>query len=125
MAEAKSQILSKELAKIKAQLLERKFELEEELAQLSQEKFSDDQVQDPGDQALNSTMESLRSSFQDTRLAEYRRIIRALEMIEEGTYGICADCGQAIVEKRLKSFPNATRCLPCQEVFEESEASKG
>lgn len=109
----------KNLEAIKKQLLERKQELEKELIQLYQEKFSDDQVQDIGDQALSSTMELFRSSFQDARLEEYNRIVRALEMIDEGAYGICVDCQQPISEKRLKSYPNATRCLPCQEAFEE------
>ncbi len=40
-------------------------------------------------------------------------------MIVDGTYGICIDCCQPISEKRLKSYPNATRCLSCQEVVEE------
>lgn len=104
---------------IRAELIEKKHDLEQELTRLYQEKFSDDQVQDPGDQALSSTMESLRSTMQDTRLDEYRRINRALEKIEEGTYGICVDCDSPISEKRLASFPNAERCLICQEAYEE------
>lgn len=103
---------------IKEQLLARKHEIERELTELSQEKFSDDQVQDPGDQALTSSMESLKSSLQDTKIDEYKRITKALEMIEEGTYGICVDCGNPISEKRLQSFPNAARCISCQESFE-------
>ena len=67
----------------------------------------------------SSTMESLRSSLQDTRLDEYHRIDRALEKIEDGTYGVCADCELPISDKRLASFPNAQRCLACQEAFEE------
>src|SRR5438105_4356536 len=97
-----------ELEKVKKELIDRKLELEQEFASLYQEKFSDNQVQDPGDQALSSTMEEIRSTFQDTRLTEYRRIVRALEMIQDGTYGICIDCHEPISEKRLKSFPNAT-----------------
>ncbi|MDP3889364.1 MAG: TraR/DksA family transcriptional regulator [bacterium] len=91
------------------------------MTQLSKEKITDDQVQDPGDQALTSTMESLKLSFQDTEREEYERILRALMKIEDGTYGICIDCGQMISEKRLKSNPNASRCLICQEAFEEDE----
>lgn len=118
MSEAKK--LSKEIAAIKEYLMQRKIELEQEMDQLYKEKFSDDQVQDAGDQALTSTMESIKSSFQNTKLEEYKRIVQALEMIEDGTYGICVDCGNPISEKRLKSFPNATRCLSCQEIFEET-----
>ena len=110
---------SKELEHIKKLLLERKLELEMKLSQLSQEKVSDDQVQDPGDQALTSNMELLRNSFQDAEAEEYKRIVLALQKINDGTYGICVDCNEPIQEKRLKSFPNAARCLICQEAFEE------
>ena len=120
MNEAKGGSVRADLKKIREELLARKIELEQEMTSLYQEKFSDDQVQDPGDQALSSTMESLRSSLQDTKIGEYNRLIKALEMIDDGTYGICADCQLPISEKRLKSFPNATRCLACQELFEES-----
>lgn len=122
MAEAKKNVVKNApIEKVKEELLARKLQLEQEMTNLYQEKFSDDQVQDVGDQALSSSMESLRSSLQDTKLDEYNRLIKALEMIEEGTYGICVDCGLPIPEKRLKSFPNATRCLACQEAFEETQ----
>lgn len=110
----------KELGTIKESLLQRKRELEQKLTQMAQEQFSDGQVQDPGDQALTSTMESLRTTLQDTELEEYRRLIRAISKIEEGTYGICAECGNPISEKRLNSFPDATHCLFCQEALEEA-----
>ena len=83
------------------------------------EKFSDDQVQDSADQALSSTMESLRASMHDTKNIEYKRIVQALEMIDGGSYGVCVDCGKSISDKRLQYYPNATRCLVCQETFEE------
>lgn len=113
--------MEQKFAAIRELLHKRKQELEDELLQTREEKFSDDQIQDAGDQALSSTMESLKSSFQDTRLDEYKRIVRALGMIEQGTYGICIDCDKAISEKRLQSFPNATRCLACQEALEEGK----
>jgi DnaK suppressor protein len=106
---------------IKQGLIARKQELEVKLKQLSREKVSDDQVQDPGDQAISSTMESLKNSFQDAEIEEYHRIVRALEKIDKGSYGICADCSQPISERRLQSYPNAARCLVCQETFEENK----
>jgi DnaK suppressor protein len=116
----------KELGRIKHELQARKIELEQDLVryQSTAEKFSDDQVQDPGDQALTSTMESLRSSLQDTRIDEINRIIKALKMIDDGTYGICVDCELPISEKRLKLYPDATRCLSCQEAFEEGKTTQ-
>lgn len=117
MGEARK--VSQEFADVQKELLKRKVELEQEMQALNTEKFSDDQVQDVGDQALTSTMDSLTSSIQNTKLDEYKRIIRALDMIDEGTYGMCVDCHNQISEKRLTSFPNATRCLLCQEAFED------
>lgn len=108
-----------DLENIKNELISRKLALEEKLAELSRERITDDQVQDPGDQALTSTMESVRSSLQAAETEEYQRIVRALAKIEAGTYGICIDCDQPISEKRLKSYMNAARCLVCQELFED------
>jgi len=90
------------------------------LTNLSTEQISDGQVQDAGDQALSSVMESLRASLQDAEVGEYKMIIKAIDMIDKGTYGICEDCSKAISPKRLKLIPNAVRCLICQEAFEES-----
>lgn len=39
----------------------------------------------------------------------------ALKRIEEGVFGICEDCQQAITKIRLKALPNARLCLKCQE----------
>lgn len=107
------------LEKVRKELIKRKGELEQELKRLSQEPVADDQVQDPGDQALSSTMESLNASLHESELGEYNRIGRALEKINDGTYGVCVDCGASISEKRLKSYPDAARCLACQEIYEE------
>jgi DnaK suppressor protein len=44
---------------------------------------------------------------------ELRLIARALDQIEQGTYGECADCGQRISEARLNAQPFADRCIGC------------
>jgi len=110
----------KQFDTIKKELIARKHELEQELIRLSKEQVADTTIQDQGDQALTSTMEQLNISLQDTERQEYDRIVQALSKLEEGTYGICVDCDQEISERRLKSYPNAARCLVCQEAFEEN-----
>lgn len=115
----------KEFEKVKMVLLDRKKELETAIAQLQTEGDSgSNQVQDPGDQAIAAAFESLKSSLHNNEYEEYKMIEKALEMIQAGTYGICADCGQPILEKRLQSYPNATRCIVCQEAFEEQSQKK-
>ena len=46
-----------------------------------------------------------------TLLFEVRQ---ALARIDNGTYGICSNCGQPIPEKRLEAIPWATLCVNCE-----------
>lgn len=114
----------KKIVDAKKKLLDRKKELEEQLSDLYKASHftTAGEVQDLGDQAQSLSLETTQISLQDTELHEYNMILQALSMIEDGTYGACIDCGQPISEKRLKSYPNATRCLACQEVLEERRA---
>lgn len=48
-------------------------------------------------------------------------IDEALERIEEGTYGICEDCGAKIAEGRIKVMPFARYCITCQSRIEREE----
>ncbi len=47
------------------------------------------------------------------RAAERQRIDAALQRIEEGEWGYCLACGDAIAEKRLRHDPSVTRCVGC------------
>lgn len=109
----------KNLETIKEKLHKRKLELEEALPLVYKEKVTDDQVQDTADQALTSSLEGVKISLHDNELDEYQMVLRALDRIDKGEYGNCAECGSAISERRLAMFPNATRCLKCQEAYEE------
>ena len=89
------------------------------LSHQSQEKVSDGQVQDSGDEALSLSMEKLQNSLQQNEMDEVRLIDDAFERIERNEYGICIECGNPIPEKRLETFPYASRCVACQEKFEQ------
>lgn len=41
------------------------------------------------------------------------RTERALEKLDEGTYGFCDDCGEAISPGRLRALPEGVLCLNC------------
>jgi DnaK suppressor protein len=50
------------------------------------------------------------------RLADRSRaLLAAKDRVRDGTYGICADCGRPIPQRRLKVLPTATLCVQCQE----------
>ena len=57
---------------------------------------------------------ALRSNSQDL-LAQ---VEAALRRLDEGTYGICARCGNQINPERLEALPYATYCITCQSVVE-------
>ena len=38
----------------------------------------------------------------------------ALKRIEEGTYGICTNCGEPIAVEHLEALPWATLCIDCK-----------
>ena len=42
----------------------------------------------------------------------------ALKRIEEGTYGVCVNCGKPIAEERLAAIPWATYCIDCKRLLE-------
>lgn len=46
--------------------------------------------------------------------AEVDDIDAALARIEEGTYGICQQCGSQIPKERLKALPQAALCVQCK-----------
>jgi DnaK suppressor protein len=50
--------------------------------------------------------------------AELDAIDAALKRIEDGTYGVCIDCGADIPAPRLHAAPETARCISCQGKFE-------
>jgi DnaK suppressor protein len=45
--------------------------------------------------------------------AKLEELGAALRRMEEGTYGICEACSQAIEPQRLAALPTASRCIAC------------
>jgi len=41
------------------------------------------------------------------------RIERALEKLDEGTYGTCDECGEPIAAGRLRAAPESALCIEC------------
>ncbi len=52
-------------------------------------------------------------SIIETQSTVLEQIEYALEKIEEGTYGICEECGSHIPRVRLNALPYATMCVKC------------
>ena len=50
------------------------------------------------------------------RESDYHKFLtKALERIEDGSFGVCKICGGLIPEERMLEVPNATKCVQCKE----------
>jgi RNA polymerase-binding protein DksA len=74
----------------------------------------DENVQEISDYSTNVATEKVfEKSLED--------VDKALERIENGTYGICKYCGNPIGEKRLMARPTASSCIKCKTELQENE----
>src|SRR5262245_49538417 len=71
-------------------------------------------ARDVGDQALMDLDRELGISLMEMRNRRRQAIDEAVTRLSEGTYGICAECGVEISEKRLEAVPFAKLCVECQ-----------
>jgi DnaK suppressor protein len=53
-----------------------------------------------------------------------QKIELSLHKLDDGSYGVCDDCGEEISPERLRVLPFAIRCRDCQEDFEEQQAAE-
>jgi len=111
------------LTYFKKQLIEKERQLTDEVGKtlLYGKDQEDDSIKDLGDQA---NMAYTREFFfelgnGDRRLL--RDVVSALQRIDDGNFGSCERCGEAIAEKRLEALPFARYCIDCQRVVEEEE----
>ena len=49
-----------------------------------------------------------------------RVVDRTLDRLQEGTFGVCAECDQPISQKRLEALPTAEYCIKCQQELEQT-----
>ncbi len=80
-----------------------------------------DTALDDGDWSIIDLSEHISLRQLGTHRETLLKIDEALRKLDEGTYGICEDCGEAISGERLKVLPFATHCIDCQERREQFE----
>lgn len=69
---------------------------------------------DMEDLASDSHDETTAYQIIEMDQAELAQIEKALQLIEEGEYGICEECGDPISIERLRALPFATVCVDCK-----------
>jgi RNA polymerase-binding transcription factor len=69
---------------------------------------------DRADRAYAYDYRGRRISFLDQLKDHLAEVNKALQRIDEGTYGICTNCGKPIMFERLDALPEAELCIDCQ-----------
>ncbi len=82
-------------------------------------------VTDTADEALASALVDVDTEIIDRHVVELRDIEAARERMNQETYGICIDCGDAVAYERLAVYPTAKRCVRCQQQRERLYARPG
>lgn len=80
---------------------------------------------DPTDRASLESERNFMLRIRDRENKLIKKIRSALERIENGTFGVCEECGENISIKRLKARPVTTQCIDCKTKEEASEKALG
>lgn len=71
--------------------------------------------QDSQEQAQETENDEVLHALAADARKELIEIDNALARIRNGTYGVCAACGDTINPERLAAYPMAIRCMECTE----------
>ena len=63
--------------------------------------------------AAETDSDKTEPGSEDTMRSEINNIEQAISQIDNGTYGICLICGQAIKKEYLKTVPFSSHCHHC------------
>ncbi|MBF8263022.1 MAG: dksA [Parachlamydiales bacterium] len=74
--------------------------------------------QHQADEGTDDFVKNINLEVSSKEMNVLRQIDRALEKIEDGTYGVCDLTGDEIPFKRLDAIPYATMTVKAQEQFE-------
>ncbi len=80
-----------------------------------------DSYADPTDRALLESSRNNALRMRDRERKLITKVQEAIDRIDEGTFGICEECGDEIGEERLRARPVTTLCIECKEEQERKE----
>ena len=80
---------------------------------------------DPTDRASLEADRNFMLRIRDRENKLIKKIKKALDRIEKGTFGVCEICGEDISIERLKARPVTTQCIDCKTKEEAKEKALG
>ena len=122
---AKATRSAAETEKIRAALAARRDELRaeydqtlSEITELQRDRLTDSAGDDQADTGTKTFEREQEISLANSILERITQVERALERLDEGSYGWCERCGNPIPVERLAAFPSATLCVTCKQLEE-------
>ena len=111
------------LTQFRKRLIEKQRQLADEVGRtaLYVKDQEDDSIKDLGDQANTAYTREFFFELGNGDRRLLREVVAALAKIDDGSFGTCERCGEAIAEKRLDALPFARYCITCQRAIEEEE----
>ena len=77
-----------------------------------------DKLSNHVDEASHASAMGFALRIRDREAKLIGKITSALDRLEDGTFGICEECGKKISPERLKIMPFALLCVPCKSLME-------
>ena len=120
MATTKSPLTKKEIDDLKARLVAEWKDLEAQYTELEESTFATNQSELTGEMGFDeeyadagtATFERERDLSLVNNLRDLmEKIDKALQRMDDGSYGLCERCGKPIEKARLKALPYANLCL--------------
>jgi DnaK suppressor protein len=90
---------------------------------LYSKEVGEDGIPDSGDVAAYSYSKEVLMGLGENERTKLRLVEEALAKIDEGTYGVCERCEEAIPVKRLELLPFTRYCVQCQSELETESAT--
>ncbi len=116
-----------QLKKFKQLLTEKRDEIVKKAKQTLEEDMTLDanDLPDEMDLASSEYLQSFTFRLRGREKVFLDKIEKALRKIEDGSFGVCEDCGEEISIKRLEARPETTLCIRCKEDQERIEKAYG
>ena len=92
---------------------------------MEESNFDTDDLPDEIDLASSEYAQSMVFRLRDREKFLLKKIEKALNRIEDGTFGVCERCEEPNAAKRLEARPVTTLCIRCKEEQEKKEKSYG
>ena len=98
-------------------------DIREELLRHDSEQYGElaRQVHDAGEESVADMLVELNAVVLGQSIRTLREVEAALQRLEQGHYGRCVECEEAIPFARLQAYPSTQRCLVHQQEFERQQ----